>query len=138
MVLLKIFIKASWQDKARIIAYICRSIIQRLSEYWLGSVSVIRDHIWTGPDQKELYQVSIIAGRFGRGSWLSGIGADRIPVIIEQMKSHSGRFLLHIDYGLAFNEYLFSEYLKKKLLGQLEQIIQEEKLYIERELKDGI
>ncbi|MBP2070865.1 hypothetical protein [Thermoanaerobacterium butyriciformans] len=76
----------------------------------------------------ELYKISIMAGRFGKGVLFSQLSARRINDIVNALKEKKTKFELTIDYGCgAYQTYIFNRYQQKCLLRELEEIIKTEK-----------
>lgn len=134
---IKIFLKATNKEKREIIKYFYKKEKQKFVNYFLGFVDVNKYYIDDIDGNTQLYKISIIAGKYGKGVWFSQISAEHIFDIIDKLKEtnvSNVRFKLFVDYGCgAYQNYIFNKYQQKCLLKELEKIMQTEKIYCENQ-----
>ena len=112
---------------------IFKAYIQHFKDYWIGSVDVFKQYIYSDkwPEKKRLHTISIISDRFGKGAWFREIPANRITELMDMLsKSAGSKFTLHLDYGgVCYLEYTFNRRQKSMLLNKLNEILSSEIIY---------
>lgn len=130
---LKAFIKATHKERVEFFKYVFQRVKERFIDYWLGYVSVNRNYIYKTNGEKQLKTFSIIAGKHGKGQWFSQLDANNIQTLIDTIRNGNTKYFnLHVSLGCsAYQEYTFDKRQTKLLLQQLEQIVDEEEIYVE-------
>lgn len=108
-------------------------IKQKFIDYWFGFLNVNKYYIYDTNMNKQLYEISILAGIRGKGVWFSGLLACQIFNIVDELRkaiNSNKKFRLHVSYGIySYLDCTFNKYQQKLLLKELEQIIRTEKIY---------
>ena len=107
-------------------------IFECLKDYFFGYVYVKQQDILCGgygtnePSHKELYEISIICGRFGKGQWFSHVGKEICKQLVNELKiSDKKNFYLQIYLGGGiYQQYIFSKKQKDILINQLEPLLE--------------
>lgn len=114
--------------------YLCGQteyVIKSIKDYWVGYVDVRTKDILIGEyssdefGHNELYEVSIICGRFGDGQCFSHIGKDITEEIVNNWEfSEKKKFELHLDLNAGvYQRYTFSRKQKDMLIKQLKPLL---------------
>lgn len=106
-------------------------IVKKIKDYWIGYVDVHTQDIFVCDDENrsghnELYEISIIAGKHGRGQWFSHIGKNIVEQLVNDWEfSEKKEFELHLDLGCgAYQRYTFSKKQKDMLIEKLKPLIE--------------
>lgn len=119
------FIKEYFSDETKY-------TIERIKNYWIGYVEVKPKNILCGgygtdePSHNEIYEISIICGRFHDGQCFSYIGKDLVEQLVRDWEFlENKRFQLHLDLGCGMSQnYTFSKRQKDMLIKQLKPLLE--------------
>lgn len=125
------FIKEYFSEQTKYILECLKEIPSNLKDYWIGHVDVnTKDILCCGygtdePSHKELYEISIICGKHGKGQWFSHIDKSIVEQLVNDWEfSDKKKYYFHLDLGCGMSQrYIFSKRQKDMLIEQLKPLL---------------
>ncbi len=106
-------------------------IFECLKDYWIGYANVQTQDIFCGgcrtgePRRNEIYEVSIICGKHGKGQLFSRIDKSIVEQLVNDWEFWDKKnYYLYLDLGGGMSQsYNFSKRQKNMLIKQLKQVL---------------